>query len=155
MFRSRLYLARLLFHPLAQLRLFEAPAVAQVEGGNLLFPYVLVERVRTHSQIVRRLTNVHHFPRVGHGFLRSVPCLPPPLPRRYRRPAGLTLANFLHPPCLSGRLSVSRGYISPERPRVKASFRVLWAFMPIFWNSRKGRRSGISICCGIGPSIRN
>src|ERR1700730_8440075 len=63
MLRSRFHLTGLLFHPLIELRLLEAPAVAQLEGGNLLFAYVLVERVRTHSQILRSLTNVHHFSR--------------------------------------------------------------------------------------------
>src|SRR3981081_1778085 len=37
-----------------------APAIAQLERGNLLFAYVLVERVRTHSQILRSLANIHH-----------------------------------------------------------------------------------------------
>src|SRR5215471_16959801 len=44
-------LVRLLFHPLIQLRLLEAPAVAQFEGRNLLLVDVLVERDRTHSQV--------------------------------------------------------------------------------------------------------
>src|ERR1700693_3559381 len=132
----RLHLARLLFHPLVQPRLLEAPAVAQLEGGNLLFPYVLVERVRTHSQIVRCLTNVHHFSRVGHVSLTcfltsSFPRHQNLLPRRDLRPAGSALRNFLCPPCLSGRLPVSRAYISPERPRVKANPRVLRPFSGI------------------------
>src|SRR6202034_2074576 len=66
-FRSQVHLARLLFHPLVQLRLLEAPTVAQLESWNLLFPDVLVQRVRTDSQVLRRLANVHHFPRVGHS----------------------------------------------------------------------------------------
>src|SRR5208282_524701 len=61
MLRSRLHLARLLFHPLVQLRFLEAPAVAQLESRNPLFPNVLVKRVRTHSQVLRRLAYVHHF----------------------------------------------------------------------------------------------
>src|SRR2546425_7708634 len=64
----RFHLAGLLFHPLVKLRLLEAPAVAQLERGNLLFPDVLVKRVRTHSQVLRRLANIHNFPRVGHSF---------------------------------------------------------------------------------------
>src|SRR6266849_1383537 len=63
----RLHLARFLFHPLFQPGLLEAPAVAQLEGGDLLFPDVLVQRVRTHSQVLRRLANVHDFSRVGHN----------------------------------------------------------------------------------------
>src|SRR5271157_2637214 len=58
---------RLLFHPLIQLRFLEAPAVAQLERRNLLLVHVLVQRVRTHSQILRSLANVHHFSRVGHN----------------------------------------------------------------------------------------
>src|SRR5215469_1298087 len=61
------HLVRLLFHPLIQLRLLEAPAVAQLEGWNRLLSHVLVERVRTHSQVLRRLADVHHFTRVGHS----------------------------------------------------------------------------------------
>src|SRR5208283_55687 len=58
---------RLLFHPLIDLRFLEAPAVAQFERRNLLLVHVLVQRVRTHSQILRSLANVHHFSRVGHS----------------------------------------------------------------------------------------
>src|SRR5580692_309411 len=65
---SHFHLGGLLFHPLVQPRFFEAPAVAQLESGNLLLAYVLVKRVRTHSQVLRRLANVHHYPRVGHSF---------------------------------------------------------------------------------------
>src|ERR1700681_1906647 len=57
----RFHLAGLLFHPLVELRFLEAPAVAQLESGNLLLAYILVERVRTHSQVLRSLANVHHF----------------------------------------------------------------------------------------------
>jgi hypothetical protein len=35
-------------------------------------------------------------------------------------------------------LSVSRAYISPEKPRLRANLSVLLGFMPVFWNSRKG-----------------
>src|SRR6202021_3072813 len=65
-FRLWFHLARLLFHPLVQLRFLEAPAITQLERGNLLLAYILVKRVRTHAQILRRLPNVHHFSRVGH-----------------------------------------------------------------------------------------
>src|ERR1022692_1901337 len=41
------------------------------------------------------------------------------------------LGNFLCPPSLSGRLSVSRAYISLERPQVKANLRVLCPFSGI------------------------
>src|SRR5580693_7411976 len=66
---SYLHLGGLLFHPLVQPRLLEAPAVSQFEGGDLLFPNVLVKRVRTHSQVLRRLANIHDFTRVGHSFV--------------------------------------------------------------------------------------
>src|SRR5581483_5538796 len=58
--------ARLLFHPFVQLRFFEAPTIAQLKSRNLLFAHVLVKRVRTHPQILRSLSNVHDFSRVGH-----------------------------------------------------------------------------------------
>src|SRR5579863_5970442 len=64
----RFHLTGLLFHPLVELRFFEAPPVAQFESRNLLLPYILVKRVRTHSQVLRRLANIHHFPRVGHSL---------------------------------------------------------------------------------------
>src|SRR6266853_2591662 len=62
---------RLLFHPLIKLRFLEAPAVAQLERRNPLFVHVLVQRVRTHSQILGSLANVHHFSRVGHNVSHS------------------------------------------------------------------------------------
>src|SRR5258705_7297241 len=65
-FPSYFHLVRLLFHPLVQLRLLEAPAIAQFESRNLLLVDVLIERVRTHPQVLRSLANVHHFSRVGH-----------------------------------------------------------------------------------------
>src|SRR5579872_325339 len=64
----RFHLAGLVFHPLVELRFLEAPAIAQLESRNLLLAHVLVKRVRTDSQVLRSLANVHHFPRVGHSF---------------------------------------------------------------------------------------
>src|ERR1700733_9256453 len=64
----RFHLAGLLFHPLIELRFLEAPAIAQLESRDLLLPHVLVKCVRTDSQVLRRLANIHHFPRVGHSF---------------------------------------------------------------------------------------
>src|SRR5271157_2576956 len=66
LFAPRFHFHRLLFHPLIQLRFLEAPAIAQLERRNFLLVHVLVQRVRTHSQILRSLANVHHFSRVGH-----------------------------------------------------------------------------------------
>src|SRR5882757_5943991 len=67
--RLRFHLARLLFHPLVQLRFLKAPAVPQLERGNLLLADVLVQSVRAHAEILRRLANVHDFSRVGHSSL--------------------------------------------------------------------------------------
>src|SRR5579871_6731544 len=58
----RFHLAGLLFHPLVELRLLAAPAVAQFESWNLLFAYIFVKRVRPDSQVLRSLANVHDFP---------------------------------------------------------------------------------------------
>src|SRR5271168_3629481 len=66
LFAPRFHFHRLLFHPLIQLRFLEAPAIAQLERRNFLFVHVLVKRVRTHSQILRSLANIHYFSRVGH-----------------------------------------------------------------------------------------
>src|ERR1700730_17851289 len=71
LFAPRFQFHRLLFHPLIKLRFLEAPAVAQLERRNLLLVHVLVQRVRTHSQILRSLANVHHFSRVGHNVSLS------------------------------------------------------------------------------------
>src|SRR5467141_860930 len=71
LFTPRFQFHRLLFHPLIELRFLEAPAVAQLERRNLLLVHVLVQRVRTHSQILGSLANVHHFSRVGHNVSLS------------------------------------------------------------------------------------
>src|SRR5581483_8589610 len=62
--------AGLLFHPLVQLRFLEAPAVPQLECRNLLLIDILVERVRTNAEVLRRLANIHYFARICH----RVPC---------------------------------------------------------------------------------
>src|SRR5208283_1923463 len=49
---ARLHLARLLFHPQIQSGLLKPPTIAQLESGNFLLPDVLVERVRTHPQVL-------------------------------------------------------------------------------------------------------
>src|SRR5438094_10596125 len=64
---SCFHLVRLIFHPLIELRLLEAPAVAQLEGGDFLFPDVLVQRVRTHSQVLRSMANYINLPLVSHN----------------------------------------------------------------------------------------
>src|SRR5713101_7030561 len=74
------HLAGLLFHPLVQSRFLKAPAISQFEGRNLLLIHVLVERVRTYPQVLRRLANVHDFACICHicPFHRaSVPLCPP------------------------------------------------------------------------------
>src|SRR5579863_672132 len=71
--RHRFHFHRLLFHPLIELRFLEAPAVAQLERGNLLLADILVQSVRTHAQVLRRLADVHHFSRVGHSCFLPFP----------------------------------------------------------------------------------
>src|SRR5579872_3094840 len=78
--RLRFHLARLLFHPLIQPGLLEAPAIPQLERRNLLLADVLVQRVRTHAQILRRLADIHHFSRVGHSSLCLFLSTAPPQP---------------------------------------------------------------------------
>src|SRR5256714_2369077 len=60
-------LTGLLFHPLVELRFLKAPTVPQFESRNLLLVDVLVERVRTYAQVLRRLANVHNFARICHS----------------------------------------------------------------------------------------
>ena len=45
-------------------------------------------------------------------------------------------------------LSVSRAYISPEKPRHEANLRVLPRFLLVFWNLAKDRTGGFTRCCG-------
>src|SRR6202022_1017290 len=71
LFAPRFRFHRLHFHPLTHLRFLEAPAIAQLKRRNFLFIHILVKRVRTHSQILRRLANIHHFSRVGHNVSLS------------------------------------------------------------------------------------
>jgi hypothetical protein len=49
-------------------------------------------------------------------------------------------------------LSVSRAYISPEKPRHEANLRVLPRFLPVFWNVDKNRTEGFAISCGCIPA---
>src|SRR5664279_6290950 len=104
LFAPRFHFHRLLFHPLIQLRFLEAPAIAQLERRNLLLVHVLVQGVRTHSQILGSLANVHHFSRVGHIVSLS---------RRI---------HFSAPP-FSSRQSLSKlGEPSPRSKRVRVVF---------------------------------
>src|SRR5579864_6243782 len=138
-FRLRFHLARLLFHPLIQPRFLEPPAVPQLERGNFLFANVFVKRVRTHSQILRRLANVHHFSRVGHSsFLLSLRCSSS---RPLSRPHGIASGDFL-------TLSIaSEGYRCPEHISARknpASTRIS-AFYGLFYRfSGIGKGSGRS-----------
>src|SRR5260370_37683155 len=59
----------LTLHPRIQDRLLELPAVGQLDGRNLLFVDVLVQRVRTHAQVWCGLANVHHLTRICHTYL--------------------------------------------------------------------------------------
>src|SRR6516225_11897432 len=53
-----------LFHPLVQNRFLELPAVPEFKGRDLFFCHILVQRIRTDSQILRSLSNVHYFTRI-------------------------------------------------------------------------------------------
>src|SRR5258708_5238397 len=74
------HLAGLFFHPLVQSRFLKAPPVAQLERRNGLLVHVFVERVRAHTQILRRLTNIHDFARICHIYpfhrVSVLPCPP-------------------------------------------------------------------------------
>src|SRR5262249_57801041 len=54
----------LLFHPLVQNGFLELPAIPEFEGGDFLLRHILVKRVRTDSQVLRSLPNVHYFTRI-------------------------------------------------------------------------------------------
>src|SRR5579863_10412653 len=108
----RFHLTGLVFHPLVELRFLEAPAIAQFESRNLLLAYVLVKRVRTDSQVLRSLANVHHFPRVGHRFESLFRTFQPV--STCNQP--LSSEEFLAQTTFE-RIQVSRAYISPESTR--------------------------------------
>src|SRR5713101_6846994 len=140
---SYFHLVRLIFHPLIELRLLEAPAVAQLEGGDFLFPDVLVQRVRTHSQVLRSLANVHHFPRVGHSF-NPFPQNEALLPRFVARPTRQTWEKI---PRSKGSKLASSEFWCPEHistpkmlksRRISVFFLVLWVFSGISagWSCR-------------------
>src|SRR6266478_5952187 len=140
---SCVHLVRLIFHPLIKLRLLEAPAVAQLEGGDFLFPDVLVQRVRTHSQVLRSLANVHHFPRVGHSF-NPFPQNEALLPRFVARPTRQTWEKI---PRSKGSKLRSSEFWCPEHistpkmlksRRISVFFLVLWVFSGISagWSCR-------------------
>src|SRR4051812_19479115 len=74
---------RLAIHPLVEAGPFEAPAVAEFEGGHESFGGVLVESVGRDAKVIRRLANVHDFPdfrneqvgtsrHVAHDYLRRM-----------------------------------------------------------------------------------
>src|SRR5215471_13372502 len=54
----------LLLHPLIKNRLLEFPAVPELECRDFLFGHVFVQRVRTDSQILRSLSDVHYLTRI-------------------------------------------------------------------------------------------
>src|SRR5271155_4888658 len=142
MLRPRLHLARLLFHPLVQLRFLEAPAVAQLEGRNLLFPNVLVKRVRTHSQVLRRLAYVHHFSRVGHVSLPQFLASPPepfPLPVSPARGAYLETSALQ---CLSGGSRCPEHISALKSPAWKRISVFCWVLCP-FLGIRRKTDSGV------------
>src|ERR1700722_12824960 len=140
-FRRRLYLFlrqrfgfhRLLFHPLIQLRFLEAPAIAQLECRNFLFVHVLVQRIRTYSEILRSLANVHYFSRLSHDvvFLHRIQ-LPQPfcstsscrVEVAFRSSTETRSSEFWCPEHISkGSAGLST--------RISAFYRVLWGFSGI------------------------
>src|SRR6202162_4412856 len=147
----RFHLAGLLFHPLVELRFLEAPAVAQLESGNLLLAYILVERVRTHSQVLRSLANIHDFPRVGHSFQTLSTDLRP-------------LAACRHWPKL-GRIPRTKlgssEFRCPEHisalnaHELKANFRDFPCFLPVFRKVTKRGVEGGPIYGMILTSVHN
>src|SRR4029077_11336859 len=54
----------LLFHPLVQDGLLELPAVPELERRDFLFGHVFVQCVRTDSQVLRSLSNIHYLTRI-------------------------------------------------------------------------------------------
>jgi hypothetical protein len=106
----------------------KAPAIAQLEAGNLLLADVLVKRVRTHAQVLRRLANVHHFSRVGHNSF----CLFPlhPFPLRFPRPAGFVSRDCLALIALSEGFRCSEHISAPKNPGSERFSAFLWVLCP-------------------------
>jgi hypothetical protein len=78
-----------------------------------------------------------------------LPIHPEPIPRWFP-------ARGLPSPTMRVRgLSVSRAYISPEKPQVKANFPVLLGFMGVFWNWRQVGVEDKSIYSGIDATKHN
>src|SRR5256886_8884128 len=80
---------------------------------STLFPYTTLfrSRVRTHSQVLRSLANVHHFPRVGHSF-NPFPQNEALLPRFVARPTRQTWEKIPRRDRKSTRLNSSHSQIS-------------------------------------------
>src|SRR6266849_6570305 len=125
LFALRFRFHGLLFHPLIQLRFFEAPAVAQLERRNFLLVHILVQSDRTHSQILRSLANVHHFSRVGHlsfPFSRRICLSAPPVLSGNAEEIGRTKSSIK-------RVRVYFGVLSITQPEATASKRELPCFV--------------------------
>src|SRR5580704_11287317 len=71
-----------------------------------------------------------------------------PLPRQCSPARGC--ADQPRPPWLSGRLPMSRAYISPERPWVEANLRVLCPFSGIPQNAVGGGYLYVVVYIGLG-----
>src|SRR6185437_8609806 len=135
-------LAGLLFHPLVQLRFLKAPTVPQLESRNLLLVDVLVERVRTYAQVLRRLANIHNFARICHSYLvpqRFVSDMPTHAGRCWERIRSNNCFKWI---------SVNRAYINLESDEVRVQFRVFWAFLRVLWKSARTYLHTSSISCG-------
>src|SRR5580704_7175022 len=62
----RMRLAHFAFHPAVQNRLTQFPTITKFECGNFAFRDVTVQGIRGDSQILRRLSDIHHFTRFIH-----------------------------------------------------------------------------------------
>jgi hypothetical protein len=79
----------------------------------------------------------------------SRPCVFAHPIRTGRAPIARTCLIQPRPSCLSNGLSVSRAYLSPEKPSLEVNFRVLRGFLRVFWNGRNFGFWEKSICCGV------
>src|ERR1039457_566594 len=140
LFAPRFHFHRLLFHPLIQLRFLEAPAIAQLERRNLLLVHVLVQSVRTHSQILRSLANVHHFSRVGHNVSPShrIQLSAPPFLPGNADDIGRTKSSLRTRSSYFGVLSISQ-------PELRASPRESPGFFGFYRGFLDFTKSGLAV----------
>src|SRR5271166_4842994 len=87
----------------------------------------------------------------------SLPFPPQPAPRLHPNRASPARSRrplyVCHMPVRG--VSVSRAYISPEKPCLQANFRVLLGFLPFFWTEEKCWLAAMSICCRFAQQKHN